>query len=155
MGSLLLKSQVRPTAPGPGWAGPGRPPWCLNGDVCAVGVGTTCGLLTLKRKSVRTGWSSQAWVLSRGPPTQAITCCPVCGGGEATGLSWWGHLQWKENPRREGGGWMVEEQGPHPTPHPTHLDDSQTILETYDLDLRSKDRRAGPLPSEGFSSLTR
>lgn len=51
MGSLLLKGQVRPTAPGPGWAGPGRPPWCLNSDVCAVGVGTTCGLLTLKRKS--------------------------------------------------------------------------------------------------------
>ena len=90
-----------------------------------------------------------------GPTTQAITHCPVCGGDEATGLSWWGHLQKKENPRREGGGSMAEEQGPHPTRPPTHLDDSQTILETYNLDLRSKDRRAGPLPSKGFSSLTR
>ena len=38
---------------------------------------------------------------------------------------------------------------------PTYLDNFQTILNTYEFDLRFKERTAGTLQREGFSLLTR
>ena len=51
----------------------------------------------------------------------------------------------------------AEEKGssPHPVPPPTYLDNFQAILNTYEFDLRFKERTAEILQREGFLLLTR